>query len=239
LSAVTGYYCAALVLEKQRHYIIKSSHFSQKQSWELPGIKSMEKYFDEVFTTGKPVYSSLDKMNLTGQLRESMQKQGICFIAIFPIKQKKRTRGILIVATTDPEGFSPQDYRLLSDVSQHLEIALSNAILYSEAKDAYDRLHKVQQQLIQSEKLKALGEVAAGIIHDFKNILAAITGRTHMLMLKKDSDGVIPDDMLTKNLEIIDKSANDGIYILSRINEFTKIKQESLFSTIRSKTPLR
>lgn len=233
LSVVTGYYCAALVLEKQRGYIIKSSHFSKKQSWELPRIEGMEKYFDKVFITGKPVYSSIDKMDITEQLRESLQKQAISFIDIYPIKQKKQTQGILIVATTDPGGFSPQDHRLLSDVSQHLEIALRNAILYSEVKDAYDRLHKAQQQLIQSEKFKALGEVAAGIIHDFKNILAAITGRTQMLIQKMEHDGIIPEKMLSKSLGIIEKSATDGVYILSRINEFTKTKQETTFSIIK------
>jgi signal transduction histidine kinase/CheY-like chemotaxis protein len=233
LSEVTGYYCMALVLEKQQKYIIKSSYFSRNKNWKLSGLENLEGYFDKALTHGEPIYLSIDEMDLTGKLRESLQKQGISFIAIFPMKRKNRIHATLIVATPEPEGFSLQDYRLLSDVSRHLEIALSNAILYSEVKDAYDRLHKTQQQLIQSEKFKALGEVAAGVVHDFKNILTAINGRAQMLMLKKEREGAIPEEMLSKSLEIIEKSSTDGVYILSRINEFTKIKQETKFSAIK------
>ena len=40
---------------------------------------------------------------------------------------------------------------------------------------------KMQQQLIQSEKFKSLGELAGGVAHDFNNVLAAILGRAQLL----------------------------------------------------------
>ena len=235
LSEVTGYYCMVLVLEKQQKYIIKSSHFSQNKSWELSGIEEMERLFHKAFVNDEPIYSSIEEIRLSKRLHESLQKHGISYIAVFPMKQKENVRALLVVATPEPDGFNLQDHRLLSEVSRHLEIALRNAILYSELKDAYERLHKTRQQLIQSEKLNALGEVAAGIVHDFKNILTAINGRAQMLMLKKKREGKIPEEMLSKSLEIIEKSSTDGVYILSRINEFTKTRQETKFSAIKLK----
>jgi two-component system NtrC family sensor kinase len=43
------------------------------------------------------------------------------------------------------------------------------------------RLQQAQQQLVQSEKLAAVGQLSAGIVHDVKNPLAVITGLTEEL----------------------------------------------------------
>ncbi len=40
---------------------------------------------------------------------------------------------------------------------------------------------RLQQQLIQSERIRVLGRMASGIAHDFNNVLAAILGRTELL----------------------------------------------------------
>ena len=55
-------------------------------------------------------------------------------------------------------------------------------------KAAYDELRQTQAQLVQSAKLNALGEMAGGVAHDFNNILAAILGRTQLL-LQNAEDG--------------------------------------------------
>ena len=48
---------------------------------------------------------------------------------------------------------------------------------------------QMEDQLLQSEKLRAMGEMASGIAHDFNNVLAAILGNTHLLLTTvKESD---------------------------------------------------
>src|SRR2546427_4212747 len=51
---------------------------------------------------------------------------------------------------------------------------------------AYDELRATQAQLVQSAKLNALGEMAGGVAHDFNNILAAILGRTQLLLRSEE-----------------------------------------------------
>jgi len=86
---------------------------------------------------------------------------------------------------------------------------------------------KIENMLLQSEKLKSLGELAGGVAHDFNNVLAAILGRVQLLSMnletpsdKQDRRTVMSE--LRKGLEIIEKASLDGAETVRRIQEFSR-----------------
>lgn len=84
-------------------------------------------------------------------------------------------------------------------------------------------LEKIKNDRIisQNEKLKALGEIANGVAHDFNNILATISGYVDLSLAKRQ------DDNIREYLEIIKRASLDGAEMLRRIQEFTKnIREE-------------
>lgn len=83
------------------------------------------------------------------------------------------------------------------------------------------RRKEVEQQLIQVEKLKALGGMVGGIAHDFNNLLAAILGYTELA--QRDSK----DEVTQRRLKVIEKAAKDGAEIVRLLQEFTKIRKDS------------
>jgi PAS domain S-box-containing protein len=60
-------------------------------------------------------------------------------------------------------------------------------------KAAEDERRHLEEELLQAQKLEALGTLAGGIAHDFNNILFAITGYAELIAKAKSPADVAPD----------------------------------------------
>ena len=95
-------------------------------------------------------------------------------------------------------------------------------------KDVTDQRH-LQNQIVQVERLKALGEMASGVAHDFNNILASILGKTQV-MLGALERGNVPDPQnLRTNLKVIERTTIQGAQTVKRIQDFTRIRTDQKF----------
>jgi PAS domain S-box-containing protein len=101
--------------------------------------------------------------------------------------------------------------------------------------DITDR-KQIEERFLQSEKLKALGEMAGGVAHDFNNLLAAILGRAQLMKLSLTTHGEkdrrLSSKGLLHGLEVIERAASDAAETVRRIQEFTRTKSEKKFVQI-------
>jgi len=70
--------------------------------------------------------------------------------------------------------FTNDDIQLLSTLSNQAAVAVENAIMYSDLMSQFKELKETKDQLVQSEKLAALGTMAAGIAHEIRNPLTSL-----------------------------------------------------------------
>ncbi len=65
----------------------------------------------------------------------------------------------------------------------------------SERKRIEQDKEKMQEQLLQAQKMEAIGTLAGGIAHDFNNLLTTIQGYTDLAMLKLDKNDPLYRDL--------------------------------------------
>lgn len=65
----------------------------------------------------------------------------------------------------------------------------------SERRRSENEREKLQQQLLQSQKMESVGRLAGGVAHDFNNMLGVILGHAELAMGKVDSVDPINEDL--------------------------------------------
>ena len=95
----------------------------------------------------------------------------------------------------------------------------------TEKKEA-EKKHKIlEKQILQAQKLEAIGHLAGGIAHDFNNILTAITGNTKLLMMDEKAIG----EKNKKNLTNIMEATGRAGTLINQVLTFSRQKEETLY----------
>ena len=116
--------------------------------------------------------------------------------------------------------FEPAEIGLLDTLMAQTAVALKNARLYHDLQLQMEALQRTQQQLMQSAKLAAIGELAAGVAHELNNPLTVILGQAQMMRGKTDAESV-----LGQKLELIESEAIRASTITRGLLDFSRRRE--------------
>src|SRR5580698_1558922 len=94
---------------------------------------------------------------------------------------KDKPIGIMGIASKEDRHYSSNDENLLVAISHQLATTIEKVQLYEETCRAYEDLRRTQEQLLQSEKMSAVGQLISGVAHELNNPLTAILGYAQLL----------------------------------------------------------
>jgi len=119
------------------------------------------------------------------------------FISL-PVRAGERVIGVVNLAKkagvtgAEARPFNTTDLQFLNTLITYIAYAVDNARLLEEARRSAQRLQEVveaqqlrltetQQQMLQAEKLSAMGQLLAGVAHELNNPLSVVVGQTSLL----------------------------------------------------------
>ena len=82
------------------------------------------------------------------------------------------------------------------------------------------------ERAAQADKLRALGQLASGVAHNFNNVLAAILG--HAQLIRRENT----EERMLRRLDVIEQAALDGAQTVKRIQGFALKPNEEAFQPI-------
>ena len=87
----------------------------------------------------------------------------------------------------------------------------------TERKRAEEEKEKLRQQLIQSQKMEALGTLAGGVAHDFNNLLTIINGHAELMLLN-----ISKNDKFQRHLRAIHQSGTQAAELTRQLLAFSR-----------------
>ncbi|MBW1824329.1 MAG: PAS domain S-box protein [Deltaproteobacteria bacterium] len=168
---------------------------------------------------------------------------GESFLLLIPPREREQQKKVFTELIRTNFIGVPFEITGLRKDGQEIPIENSSSVLRSGGRyiltvfirDITER-KKMEQRLLQTEKLKSLGELAGGVAHDFNNVLAAILGRVQLLAINLETrtgkqERRKATHALKKGLKIIEKAALDGAETVRRIQEFSRKRIDDKYFT--------
>jgi len=156
-----------------------------------------------------------DFKDLNTPIRESFEKK----VMILPLIFKKDNVGLIGVKNENGSEFEHDDIFCFMTVKN----ILTNLIIHQ--KTEMENV-KIQEQLIQSQKLESIGNLAAGISHDFNNLLTVILGNSEVLKYRLQKIGYendLIDDIITASLKASELTQKMLLFSRKQKMEFAPI----------------
>lgn len=134
---------------------------------------------------------------------KSVELQNVRSVICVPLKRQENVIGAIYVdCLFIHDGFDDEDLRLMMAISNEASIVVENV--------------QLTERLVQAAKFSALGQFAAGIVHEIKNQLGAIT--LAELIREKYPD----DERLLRYADILIEARDHLVGIVSEVRDFSK-----------------
>jgi len=150
-------------------------------------------------------------------LRELQQGEGIADVQVAVLWSKDRIIGALVVGSRLRREFSTAELNLLAALANQIAATIDKSVLLEETREAYESLRCAQEQLLQSEKMAAVGQLISGVAHELNNPLTAILGYSQLLKTEEQMHGRVAD-----YLEKLYKQAQRTHHIVQNLLSFAR-----------------
>jgi signal transduction histidine kinase/CheY-like chemotaxis protein len=217
---ITGCNGVALTMADETRRALVFRHFDPAPPWGgLDAGMTLEPETAERFWEPTPPLIRLTLRSPVDDLSGRLARAGFRSALLVPLAVARAAPAALLLVSRQGEAFSNAEIQVITGLTSHLSAALHAQQLSHRLEEAFTELQATQDQLVRAEKLRATGELAAGVAHDFNNVLGAILGRLQLLQRRLVRRELV-DQELSDSLVTMELAAHDGAETVRRLRQF-------------------
>lgn len=187
---------------------------------QMVTIKPSDSLYAEMITTRKPVHVEDIEYLKEASYYHPLKGEGILAGTIVPLIIREKIIGSLNFGYQQATPLGNVDLQLLTTFANYASIAIEHSQLYRSLEQQLEDLKRTQEQLIQSEKMAAVGMMISGVAHELNNPLTSIVGFSELLCDKPDLDA-----NFRKDLERIRKEAERAKKVVQNLLAFSQTQR--------------
>jgi two-component system, cell cycle sensor histidine kinase and response regulator CckA len=186
-------------------------------------------------------YTSLNRAGeqLTGYTREELCR--LTWRDLVAPEYATLTEQMIARKLAGQETITFYELEIITKAGRHVPLELSTQLIresdgttsilgvardITERRQAEAERRAMFRQQVEFEKMRSLGQLSAGVAHNFNNALAAILGRTQLLLR------AVADERQRRSLQVIETAALDAAEIVRRIQTFARRTPTAKFEPV-------
>lgn len=199
--------CSLMLLDETgTELILKAWHGASSAYVKKPNLRVDESLVGVVINRLKPLTVLNVQENQRFRHTELAKREHLISLLAVPLEFEKKALGVLCVYTEEMHRFSNEEIRLLSAMAGLSSVAIAKAQLLQ-------RVVQVEESLKATERLSALGWLAAEIAHEIRNPLTVVQMVFHSMM---------------QELKLVGAHARDAALIETKMTHMNKILDQVL-----------
>ncbi len=211
----------ALAVARPDSQLLHFERFDPPLPWGgLESGLTLDPDMSQRFRDGSATLVRLGLLSPLDDLSRRLSRGGLRSAVLVSLSIAGAPPAVLLVVSDRSEGLEASDVQTVIGLASHLASSLHAQQLNLKLRHSFDELASMRNQLVHAAKMKAMGELAAGVAHDFNNVLGAILGRVQLLQ-RRLAKSPSPDRDAQASLEVIETVVRDGADTVKRLRQFS------------------